>query len=174
MSIDSEDVNFVIVPSAYVKYYENYTPIYQLTAEGKSKFQYVIVSLEAAWDQSKIAEGTAGVINTIGRDKTKFLVEELLASKKFKRVKQVSKLPDLYPLLALGNAQYAIFAPRDLEQVKEEFSSKPIQVVKTIEVPYPLVCIKKNSNAKAAEIFTKIKAETFRSIGMDGVKALDK
>ncbi len=171
-AMTNEDVGFVVVPSSYTKYYQDVTPIYQLTSDGKTSFRFLVVSLAPEWNQDKISEGTAGVVNMIGREKTKFLVEELIENKKFKRIKQVSKISDLYPLLALGNAQYAIFSPQDLEAVKAEFTSKPIQVVKTIEISYPVIGVVKSKKPKHGEDLAKLKAATLKVLGMDGIKAV--
>lgn len=170
-SVDAEAMDFAIVPSVYLKYYSQFQPIFQMTAAGKTTFKYLLVSLDPSWNKDRIGQGTAGIVNTIGRDKTKALVDELMANKTFKRIKQVSKVADLFPLLALGNANYALFSPQDLEKVLKDFTSKPVHVLETIEVAYPVVCIKKGKSSPLASQLGKLRPETLKVFGMDGMEA---
>ncbi len=170
-AVTSEDITYALVPSAYFQYFSEFEAIYQLTQDGQASFRNIVVSLDPSWNEEKFSQGIVGAINTVGRDKTKTMVEEICAGKKVKRVKQVSKIADLYPLLALGNAQYAIFSPHDLELVKSEFASKPIQAFRTSEVQLPLIGIRKTKKGHSADFFLKLNPTTLRLLGVNGVKA---
>lgn len=173
-AVISDDVTFALVPSAYIRYFEDFEPLYQLTLDGQASFQEVVVSLDPAWNEQKLSEGIVGTINVVGRDKTRKMVEDRLNGRSFKRLKQVSKITDLYPLLALGNAHYAIFAPHDLDLVKKEFSSKPIQVMRTAEVLHPIIAVRKDRKGKSGSFFLKLSPATLKSIGVNGIKGFSK
>jgi hypothetical protein len=173
-AITTEDITFALVPSAYIRYFDDFEAAWQLTLEGKTTFQEVVVSLDPAWNEAKLGQGIVGVINTVGRDKTRTMVNDLLGGRSFKRLKQVSKIADLYPLLALGNAQYAIFSPHNLDLVKAEFSSKPIQVLRTAEVLHPVIAIRKSRKGGEGTNFLKISPKTLKTLGVDGIKNFSK
>jgi hypothetical protein len=169
-AVASDDITFALVPSAYIRYFDDFEALYQLTLDGQAGFQEVVVSLDPAWNEGKLSQGIVGTINMIGRDKTRKRVEDLLNGRSFKRLKQVSKVADLYPLLALGNAQYAIFPPHDLDLVKKEFSSKPIQVLRTAEVLHPVIAIRKARKGRSSAFFLKLSPSTLKSVGVNGIR----
>ncbi len=173
-AVVSDDITFALVPSAYIRYFDDFEGLYQLTLDGQAGFQEIVVSLDPAWNEEKLSQGIVGAINTIGRDKTRKMVDDLLNGRSFKRLKQVSKISDLYPLLALGNAQYAIFSPHNLDLVKTEFASKPIQVLRTAEVLYPVVAVRKNKKGRNSNFFLKLKPETLKTLGVNGIKSFSK
>ncbi|HYX33516.1 MAG: hypothetical protein M3Q07_13280 [Pseudobdellovibrionaceae bacterium] len=173
-AVTSENITFALVPSAYIRYFDDFEGLYQLTLDGKSTFQDVVVTLDPAWNEARLDQGIVGAINVIGREKTRKMVEDLLAGKSFKRLKQVSKIADLYPLLALGNAQYAIFSPHDLDMVKAEFASKPIQVFRTGDVLHPLITVRKTKKSKNGDFFLKLSPSTLKTLGVNGIKSFSK
>lgn len=173
-AVASDDITFALVPSAYIRYFEDFEPLFQLTLDGQASFQEVVVSLDPAWNEQKLSEGIVGTINVVGRDKTRKMVEDRLNGRSFKRLKQVSKIADLYPLLALGNAHYAIFAPHDLDLVKNEFSSKPIQVMRTANVLHAVIAVRKDKKGKSSNFFLKLSPVTLKAIGVNGIKGFSK
>ncbi|WP_141736656.1 hypothetical protein [Oligoflexus tunisiensis] len=173
-AVTTEDITFALVPSAYIRYFDDFEAAWQLTLDGKATFQEVVVSLDPTWNEAKLGQGIVGVINTVGRDKTRKMVNDLLGGRSFKRLKQVSKIADLYPLLALGNAQYAIFSPHNLDLVKAEFASKPIQVLRTAEVLHPLIAVRKSRKGREGNHFLKLSSRTLETLGVDGVKNFSK
>jgi hypothetical protein len=173
-AVVSDDITFALVPSAYIRYFDDFEALYQLTLDGQASFQEIVVSLDPAWNEQKLSEGIVGTINTVGRDKTRKMVEDRLSGRNFKRLKQVSKIADLYPLLALGNAQYAIFSPHDLDLVKKEFASKPIQVLRTAEVLHPVIAVRKDRKGRNSGFFLKLSPTTLKALGVNGVKSFGK
>lgn len=173
-AVVSDDITFALVPSAYIRYFNDFEALYQLTLDGQASFQEIVVSLDPAWNEQKLSEGIVGTINTVGRDKTRKMVEDRLNGRSFKRLKQVSKIADLYPLLALGNAQYAIFSPHDLDLVKKEFASKPIQVLRTAEVLHPVIAVRKDRKGRNSSFFLKLSPTTLKALGVNGVKSFGK
>jgi hypothetical protein len=173
-SVVSDDITFALVPSAYIRYFDDFEALYQLTLDGQASFQEVVVSLDPAWNEEKLSQGIVGAINTIGRDKTRKMVDDRLNGRSFKRLKQVSKIADLYPLLALGNAQYAIFSPHDLDLVKKEFASKPIQVLRTAEVLHPIIAVRKSRKGRSSNFFLKLSPTTLKTLGVNGIKTFSK
>jgi len=173
-AVTSDDITFALVPSAYIRYFDDFEALFQLTLDGKQGFQEIVVSLDPAWNEEKLSQGIVGVINTVGRDKNRKMVDDLLGGKGFKRLKQVSKIADLYPLLALGNAQYAIFSPYDLELVKTEFASQPIQVLRTTEILHPLIAVRKTKKGRGKDFFLKLSPATLKTLGVNGIKSYSK
>ncbi|RYZ93144.1 MAG: hypothetical protein EOP06_01985 [Proteobacteria bacterium] len=166
-ALKSSEYTHGLVPSGLLKYDASLEPQFQLTIKGAQTFKYEVVSLDSTWNKDKIPEGTVGMVNVVGRENAKVYTEELLAPMKFKRVKQVSKIGDLYPLLALGNANYAIFDPKDLEMAQKDFTSKPLKVVETVEQGFPVFIAKKGTPVNAAFDPTKMSADSFALIGYD-------
>ena len=171
LALSSDEINYVLVASAYTRYDQEITPIYQLTLAGHDTFRYVVISLAPEWNRDKIGSGIIGIVNTVGRDNTRLMAEDLLKNK-FKRIKQVSRLSDLYPLLALGNANYVMFPQRILQEVQRDFTAKPFEVLQTAETSLPVIAEIKAKSHKNAAVFAKINVKTLTVLGMDGLKPL--
>ena len=156
------------------RYIAGFEPIFQFTLNDKKSFKYSVISIESKWDSTKLNEGSVGIVDEVGRKNIKPYMEEIMAGKKFKRIKQVGKVADLFPLLSLGNVNYIIIAPHDLDILKREFATKTYKIVDTIDINYPVLSIKTSYDVKKAEKFEKISKIALKTLGFDGIIKLAK
>ena len=170
LGLVSEDFNYVLVPGWYLQFFHDVKPIYQLTGGGQATFHFSVISLTPEWDKARLKEGIIGVVNLVGRDKTKSLVNFLLDHQPVKRIKQVSRGSEIYPLLALGNAQYALVTPQNIAAIKAEFALSPMIVSQSVAVPYPVIGSLKSKGSATSIPFSKISTNTLKLLGVDGIR----
>ncbi|MDQ3235283.1 MAG: hypothetical protein M3Q07_26025 [Pseudobdellovibrionaceae bacterium] len=173
-SLGSDPYEFAILPSVLPRYLPEFEPVFQFTLGSAKSFKYSIISIDSKWDKSKLATGVGGMVDEVGRKNIKLYVESLMAGQKFKRIKQVGKVIDLFPMLSLGNVDYIVISPRDLEHLKKEFTTRTYKVVDTIEVDYPVLCIKNGYDKKKAQKFERISKATLSALGFDGIVEIEK
>lgn len=171
-TLNNESINYAMVPSSYPKYFGDFEAIFQFTVSGKKSFRYQVITLDSTWSKERISEGTAGIINTFGREKTRLFLSEIMINAKFKRIKQVSKVSDLLPLLLLGNANYAVISPLDLAKAKKDFTSQPIVISETREISYPIISVRKGKLSSFAERFKQLDPGTLKLMGFDGIQSV--
>ena len=167
---EAESARVVIVPAAFLKYHKGYQPVLQLTREGKTEQPYLLLSVHPKWGKTATAQGAIGVVDEVGRDPTKQLVEEIAGELKFARVKLVKRVKDLVLMLALDDADYIYISPENYENVKETFSVKTTVVDKSLPVGFPVVCVRDTDPKAAAEAVAKLGPKTLAILGFDGVK----
>lgn len=173
-ALEAENFQFAILPSVTPRFLPEFEPLLQFTVSNSRTFKYSVISIDSKWDKSRLSEGIAGIVDEVGRKNIKFHVEGLMAGKRFKRIKKVGKLVDLFPLLSLGNVDYILIAPGDLDSLKKDFATKTYKIVDTIDVNYPVLCAKKGYDARSAERFEKMSKATLKALGFDGITRISK
>ena len=129
--IKSGRVDYAIMPAPYHQHYPGFKRRLQFTRKGQSSFKYSLVTLEEAFKKTGSSNAVIGIIDELGRRKSRSFAKQLLPSFKFKRVTTVAKFSDLYPLLALGNAGFALFRPDHYEEIKKNIPIKKAWLVAT-------------------------------------------
>ena len=165
----ADPAKFIIVPSAFVKYNKDYSPALQFTKGGKDEFQYLLLSIHDKWNKDSIGTGVVGLVEQLGRKERKEYTEFLMGGNGFKRIKVVTKIEDLFPLLALDNADYIFIEPDQHEKLKEKFKAQTNLVAKTVAVGFPVVCVKGDASAADLAAFKKISSQTLQALGFDGL-----
>lgn len=173
-ALESEEFHFAILPSVTPRYLPAFEPLLQFTVNNSSTFRYSVISINTKWDKSRLSEGIAGIVDEVGRKNIKLHVDALMAGKRFKRIKQVGKLIDLFPLLSLGNVDYILIAPRDLEELKKEFATKTYKIVDTIETNYPVLCVKSGYDTRNVGRFERMSQTSLKALGFDGIIKISK
>jgi hypothetical protein len=166
--------DYAILPSSYHHFYSTYKPILQFTAKGNLKFQYVLLSLNKPGTPDDIAKSTVGIVDELGRSQMKKYVQEtLLKGTSPKAVKTVTKVEDLFPLLALNNADYILVKPDDLKFIKEKYESKPHEYTKGAAIPFPRIYAKKSQASSNSIDFKKLSKETLGLLNFDDVAPIN-
>jgi hypothetical protein len=163
---------YALLPSTYLDYYDDYTPIYQVTKGNKSSFEYLIVSLERKWNLDNLKNGVIGLVDIVGRLNTKPFLSKLLNNKAFRRIRRVSKARDLYPMLALGNVNYILVSPYNFARIQKNTQAKHFMVLKSIKVKYPMIFVRKGSKATQSKNFKNIDSSTLKVLGFDSIVAI--
>ena len=158
----------MIAPSEYLDYNKKYKGAAQFQMKGKTSFKYDVVSISKDWDASKIEKGSVGVVQVLGRKETKKQLKALVG-KKFKKIKRVTKIEDLFPLLALENANYILISPHAYQAVKDKFRADINYIKKSKDVGFPVIAVAAGASAKDLH---KINKNTLKALGFDGVNKL--
>jgi len=98
---------------------EQNEPVLQGTLEGKEAQQYVLVSVDQAVDQSNFGQLNVGAVDLLGRRQMSKFVAKLLGVPKVK-VKRVTKIDDLLPLLQFNMADAVMLPPDAVENFRKK------------------------------------------------------
>ncbi len=164
--------DFAILPSFYEQYYSDYQALYRFKKGGAESFRYLILSLEKQWTLDKINEGTVGIVDEFGRENMKKYISTIVKNKDIKKLKRVTKYDDIFPLLAMGNADYTMIPQGMMDYLKDKYKSNPIEVAKSEEVQNPVIYGRKQLTDSAVPDFSKLSQSTFKAFGFDGLTPL--
>ncbi len=158
----------IIAPAEFLDYNTSYKGVAQLQMKGKRTFQYDVISIDKKWDASKIKSGSIGVVQVLDRKETKQQIKKIVGNS-FKKIKRVTKIEDLFPLLALENANYILISPHAYNAVKDKFRADVTYVLKSKEIGFPIIAIAKDVKLKKLKI---IQDKTVKALGFDGIENL--
>ncbi|NRA67727.1 MAG: hypothetical protein HRU19_24815 [Pseudobacteriovorax sp.] len=158
--------DFAILPSSYGRYYKDYVAIGQLKKGDVPDQKYLLLSLKNKISIKNLAKGTVGLVDEVGRRKTKSLIKDLFAGSVFKQIKRVNKPVDLFPMLVLGNADFIIISQRNLANVKE---SKAYTIDSSEAVSLPQI-YRRQGTKSSQDWLTKIKRETLMTLDFSEVE----
>jgi hypothetical protein len=171
-STQQKPFDFAVLPSFYSKYYTDYKPAFRFKRGGAESFRYLILSLEKQWTLEKINEGTVGIVDEFGRENMKKYISTIIKNREIKKLKRVTKYDDIFPLLAMGNADYTMIPQGMMDHLKEKYKSNPIEVARSEEVNNPEIYVKSSLAADAAPDFTKLSSATLKAFGFDSLISL--
>ncbi|MFK7824175.1 MAG: hypothetical protein AB8G05_08460 [Oligoflexales bacterium] len=158
----------LIVPKSHAEYGGNCTPILQFQANNSKQFKFAFVSLDKKWKSSNIIKGKLGVVDELGRKNMKKFTQQV-SGIKFKKIKRVTKVEDLVPLLALGNVDHIMIRPDNLKHAKTNFKSTFYEIMKSNAVSNPIVCVSDQSKKSVAMSFKKMSKSTLKKIGFSSI-----
>ena len=163
----------IIAPSFFRS--EDYKPVYQLTKNGGSEFQFLIVALSSFDESQDVSKLRLGLVQE--RDlKDRSYLKNYFSKTKFSGVKlarSVTKPDDLIPMLVYGNADFIIIRKENYDALSKKYNVKLKILGKTNKVPVEQIYIHKNVKPAAVEAIGKMKSDTLKALGFDGIKKLD-
>lgn len=86
--------------------------------DGKSSEAYFLLSVDSKIDVSKIGQETIGVVDFLGRQGMENLISTLFTD--IPKVKRVTKVEDLLPLLTFNMATALFLSEKDVEYLKKK------------------------------------------------------
>ena len=167
-SLKNSKPKFLMVPSAYTSYNEDYKPVFQFVKGGQSNFKFLILSVKSEWSKEATAKGSVGIVDELGRKQTSAFIKDQVGA--FKRVKRVTKTDDLMPLLVLENANYIIIRPKNYEILKSKFTAKTNLVGESKTINYPVICVLKGTTDSEVEKFANMYPAAIKALGFDELK----
>jgi len=169
-SVKSSKPKYILISSSFLSINKDYKAVYQLELNGKSSFKYLILSTKPEWTKEKMASGSVGVVDELGRSGTKKYVQNNVG--KFKKVKRVTKTDDLMPLLVLENANYIMIRPDNYEILKKKFTAKTQKIAESKTVGYPILCVLKDTPQGEIDALGKITPSTLKALGYSNLKKI--
>lgn len=173
-ALQAEQVPVLIVPASFTEGRTDYQPALQFTSRGKDTFQFLLLSLGGKWDAAATKDGVLGVVEEGERGHAKVFVDRILGGKTFKALKRVTKIDDLMPLLALGNADYVLIPEGSLAALKERYTTPVVVVDKSAAVPFPVVAVRSGGKADGAQALKGMNAASLAALGFDGLREISK
>lgn len=133
----SDNPDAILTKSEVLKSLAGYSKKLSATDGGSAKERYVILSVDAKVDPSTITETTViGVVDFLSRKNMNGFVKALLGKKS--KVKHVTKVADLLPLLTFKMAQAVVIPERNVAYFKKKsklnFVVTPLTTNKDIAV----------------------------------------
>ena len=159
---------YVLGPAKFVATHSDYKAFAQLAHKSNLTFKYKVFSIQDKWGKAETAKGTIGMVQILGRKETKKYVGESV-SEKFKKVKRVTKVEDLFPLLALENAEYILVEPHIYDALKDKFRAKVNTVTESQPIGNPKLAVLKG---KTGPVSVSLKKETLESLGYGNIKSI--
>lgn len=161
----AQDPPDAIITITYLaKQLPDYTIALNGVRKGKTKESYVILSINDSVTIDQLGpESIVGILDFLGRAEMAAFISELTAKKL--KLKRVTKVDDLFPLLSFNMVQAVICTENNSDYIKQ------ISHLKLISVPIPgktfgIVSVATNKNTNSALIVEMIK-KTKSVIGID-------
>ena len=162
----------LIVPKSHADFSKDCKPLLQFAAADGKNFKFVFVSLDKKWKASNVTKGKLGVVDELGRKNMKKFTQTV-SGQKFGKIKRVTKVEDLVPLLALGNVDHIMIRPDNLNHAKTNFKSTFYEIFKSNPVSHPIVCLSDQSKKSVAMSFQKMSKSTLKKIGFSSISAAE-
>lgn len=168
LALKSKDFNYIVTSSFFLDYVKSYDAAFQLTNSGKSVYQFRIVALDGKWSKANLGNTTLAVVEALERDDTKDFLGKVLGQGPFKRIKNISKAEDIYPILAMGNADVAFVSQDMLDSMKASFATQPKEVARSSDVRFFVVAKKKNQTGAMPQ-FENLNSKSLAALGAGGI-----
>jgi hypothetical protein len=167
----SKNYDYVIAPDSFFHFNKSYKKKFTFQRNGKSKFQFQVVTISSELSESGYKDGIIAILDSTRRKNAKSYVSHLLQGRTFRKIKRVSKLEDLFPILVFRNAQYLLIRPQNLYQIRSEYTS-PIYVVgESIPENYPSIGIHINKSFQSLE---RPSLSIIKQLGFSSVREITK
>lgn len=162
--------DWILVPASHIRFNMAYSCPMQFLKNGVGTFSYQLVASDQKWNKSGLTKGIIGVVDELGRANMKTYVQALLGSKKYKKLKLVTKVEDLFSLLALGSANYILVQPDQLQHFQSKFSTKLFKVAQSTPESNPILCKRKDVSSNwGVEEFTGLGKNKLKVLGFSGL-----
>lgn len=171
IALKSKNFEHIITTSNFLIYTKNieYKPIYQFVVDGKEDFQYRLVALDKKWNKKNFLDGTMVVVETLERQETKDFVSDVLGVDQVKRIKNISKVEDLLPILAMANADVALVSPEMISFIKQNFKAEPAELSAGKKLPQFMLASRRGNEEKA-KAFSSLAKDSLVAMGASGLK----
>lgn len=172
IALKSRSFDYIITNSYYFGYSKNdYNIQFQFLVDGKETFELKLISLSAKKGKKDIKSATIAAVQTLGRRDMKKFIEEIFKIATVKRVKNIAKAQDIFPILAMNNAEFAIASPEMLTQMAKDYPAKPIEVLSSIPLKHLIVARKITANNRSIN-FSNLNEKSLADLGVTAVKSL--
>lgn len=172
IAMKSKNFDFIITNSYYLNYTKDtYASNYQFNDNGKETFSYHVITLKDEWKEKNFNGATLTTVQTLERKDMNTFVSKVLNERKFKRVKNISKSEDLFPILAMNNSDLALATPKMVEDMQKAYPTKPIKIVDSIAVKNIVFAKRNNSTAEVPDAL-KLNQQSLARMRVTGVKRM--
>ena len=117
----------------------------------------------------EVAKGVVGTVDSIGKEGNLGYTKAYSLPKQ--RLQENSKGRRSLPHVGSENVDYILISSRDLDVVKKEIKSNPIEVMESNELQLPALYLKEGTKVDKA-VFLKIIKKTLSELGFDKVVAI--
>jgi hypothetical protein len=161
-------VKFILTHSAFEEFSKKFKPFLQFTLNEKKTFKYVIVG-----PKNKKKLKSIGMVDVIGRKKSKKYIKKIVKNKKIKKIKRVGHKNDLMTLLLIDSVDGILVSSDDVEKIKKSSPMKIEIKGESRTVKYPSFY----TSSKAVKSSIKLNAITIdaiKKLGFHGVSVIEK
>ncbi len=159
--------DYAILPSFYSQYYSDFKPLFRFRSGSSETFHYLILSIEKQWTAEKLTEGTLGIVDELGRENMKKYVSSVVKKADLKKLKRVTKYDDIFPLLAMGNADYTMIPENLMDYLKQKYKSNLIEVSRSEAIPNPILFVQVKTGEDKSPPFERLGSQTLKVLGFD-------
>ncbi|MCJ8347237.1 hypothetical protein MJH12_16980 [bacterium] len=165
----SKQYDYVLATESFFQFNPAYRKKFVFQRDDKDQFQFKIVSLLPDLNENDLKKGVIALVDVTKRKHLKSYMSGLLDQLSFRKIKRVSKVEDLFPILVFNNAQFILVRPQNLLQLRAEYSS-PIYEVGTSKLEsFPSIGVHKNSSFNKLE---KPSLSIIKQLGFTSVKEI--
>lgn len=168
---NSKHYDYVVAPNSFFHFNKLYQKKYTFQRKNKSNFKFKVVTLSSELSQQSFQDGIVAILDVTKRRDAKPYLSHLLEGRSFRKIKRVSKLEDLFPILVFNNAQYLLIRPQNLKQIRSEYTSPIFVVGESVSESYPSIGVHVNSSFQSLE---KPSLSLIKQLGFSSVKEITK
>jgi hypothetical protein len=160
MKVSSDSPDVILTKSEAVSDFSEYSERVTAQRSGVTNEEYVLLSIDSNFTKKTITESTTiGVVDFMKRPRMNSFVEEKVTVKS--KIKHVTKVEDLLPLLTFKMANAVIITKRDVEYFKKKSNLSFVIVPLSSSSAIASIAVRKNSITaiKLAQKLTKLLPE---------------
>ena len=162
--------NAILSLMPVIKHSKEYNAALHGTKNGATTEEYVLVSVDKGLDLAAIAGKKIGVVDLLGRKPMSAFITELFKSKV--KLKRVTKVEDLLPLITFGSVEGIFIAESLYAQLKSKSNLNLISTKLNIKIGLASAAISGATDIKMTNCITAFDNELNTTLGVDKWNAL--
>jgi len=147
-----------------------YKPALNGSKNGAEAEEYVLVSVDKGLDISAIAGKKIGVVDLLGRKPMSAFITELFKAKV--KLKRVTKVEDLLPLITFGSVEGVFIAESLYTQLKSKSNLNLVATKLNIKIGLVSAAINGSTDKKVTECIAAFDSELNTTLGVDKWRSL--
>lgn len=168
--VKADSPNAILSLMPVIKYSEAYKPALNGSKNGSETEDYVLVSVDKGLDIAAIAGKKIGVVDLLGRKPMSAFITELFKAKV--KLKRVTKVEDLLPLITFGSVEGVFIAESLYNQLKTKSNLNLVATKLNMKIGLVSAAINGSADKKVTECIAAFDSELNTTLGVDKWRSL--
>jgi hypothetical protein len=168
--VKSDSPSAILSLMPVIKHVETYKPVLNGSKNGAETEDYVLITVDKEVDIAATAGKKIGVVDLLGRKPMSTFIEQLFKAKV--KLKRVTKVEDLLPLITFGSVEGIFIADSLYTQLKSKSNLNLVATKPNIQIGLVSAAINATAGKKVTECITGFDNELNTTLGVDKWRAL--
>ena len=168
--VESDSPNAILSLMPVINHSAGYKPALNGSKNGSETEDYVLVSVDKGIDIAAVAGKKIGVVDLLGRKPMSTFITELFKAKV--KLKRVTKVEDLLPLITFGSVEGIFIAESLYTQLKSKSNLNLVATKLNMKIGLVSAAINSSTDKKVTECIAAFDSELNTTLGVDKWRSL--